>query len=195
MAYCAYCGAQVAEVSYRTCPSCGNPANGAPRAAVPVGGSNPAVIIIAVIAGVLVLVMIVGILAAIAVPNLITAMQRSKQKRTMADMRAIATAVESYGNEHGRYPEATSASELARALEPAHLKNAPMKDGWERELRYECWTGDDPCDHYAIASAGKDGLFQHDSLREYSSGAVTDFDCDLVFANGVFVTHPPNATN
>ena len=35
----------------------------------------------------LIVVAIIGILAAIAIPNLLTAMQRSKQKRTMADMR------------------------------------------------------------------------------------------------------------
>ncbi|MDQ6799248.1 MAG: prepilin-type N-terminal cleavage/methylation domain-containing protein, partial [Acidobacteriota bacterium] len=39
----------------------------------------------------LIVVAIIGILAAIAIPNLLTAMQRSKQKRTMADMRTIAT--------------------------------------------------------------------------------------------------------
>src|SRR5437660_12266334 len=42
----------------------------------------------------LIVVAIIGILAAIAIPNLLTAMQRSKQKRTMADMRTIATAWE-----------------------------------------------------------------------------------------------------
>src|SRR5438105_14359454 len=36
----------------------------------------------------LIVVAIIGILAAIAIPNLLTAMQRSKQKRTMADMRS-----------------------------------------------------------------------------------------------------------
>src|SRR5438132_10958237 len=42
----------------------------------------------------LIVVAIIGILAAIAIPNLLTAMQRSKQKRTMADMRTIAPAWE-----------------------------------------------------------------------------------------------------
>ncbi len=192
MAYCAYCGAQVTEVSYRACPSCGNPANGAPRPAAPAGGTNAAVIIIAVVGGALVLLAILGIVAAIAIPNLLTAMQRSRQKRTMADMRALATAVESYGSEHRRYPEAASVSELVRELEPTHLKQPLVKDGWNHDLRYECWAGDDPCDSYAIASAGKDGLFEHESLREYTSATVQDFDCDLVYANGIFVTHPPN---
>ncbi|HEX2121976.1 MAG TPA: type II secretion system protein GspG [Thermoanaerobaculia bacterium] len=151
-------------------------------------------IVIAVIAGAFVLLATVGILAAIAIPNLLTAMQRSKQKRTMADIRAIATAVEAYGSEHRRYPEAASISELARELEPTHLKTPLVKDGWDHDLRYECWADDDPCDSYAIASAGKDGLFEHESLREYTPATVQDFDCDLVYANGVFVTHPPTSS-
>ena len=36
---------------------------------------------------------IIGVLAAIAIPNLLTAMQRSRQKRSMADMRGVATAL------------------------------------------------------------------------------------------------------
>ncbi|HYS55984.1 MAG TPA: prepilin-type N-terminal cleavage/methylation domain-containing protein, partial [Thermoanaerobaculia bacterium] len=51
----------------------------------------------------LIVVAIIGILAAIAIPNLLTAMQRSKQKRTMADMRTIATAWEARATDVNRY--------------------------------------------------------------------------------------------
>ena len=51
----------------------------------------------------LIVVAIIGILAAIAIPNLLTAMQRSKQKRTMADMRTIATAWEARATDINRY--------------------------------------------------------------------------------------------
>ena len=44
----------------------------------------------------LVVIAIIGLLAAVAIPNLLNAVQRGKQKRTMADMRALATAIESY---------------------------------------------------------------------------------------------------
>src|ERR1017187_4807090 len=40
----------------------------------------------------LLVIAIIGILAAIAIPNLLNALQRGKQKRTMADMRTLATA-------------------------------------------------------------------------------------------------------
>ena len=44
----------------------------------------------------LIVIAIIGILAAIAIPNLLNAVQRGKQKRTMSDMRALATAVEAW---------------------------------------------------------------------------------------------------
>ena len=50
----------------------------------------------------LIVIAIIGILAAIAIPNLLNAVQRGKQKRTMSDMRALATAVEAYAVDNCR---------------------------------------------------------------------------------------------
>ena len=44
----------------------------------------------------LIVVAIIGIISAIAIPNLIYAIDQSKQKRTMADIRAIGLAVEAW---------------------------------------------------------------------------------------------------
>ena len=44
----------------------------------------------------LIVIAIIGILAAIAIPNLLNAVQRGKQKRTMSDMRALSTAIEAF---------------------------------------------------------------------------------------------------
>ena len=52
----------------------------------------------------LIVVAIIGIIAAIAIPNLLNAIQRGKQKRTMADMRAVGTAVEAYAVDNNLYP-------------------------------------------------------------------------------------------
>ncbi|MEO6327242.1 MAG: prepilin-type N-terminal cleavage/methylation domain-containing protein, partial [Thermoanaerobaculia bacterium] len=48
----------------------------------------------------LIVVAIIGIIVAIAIPNLLNAIQRAKQKRTMADMRSIGTAIEAYAIDH-----------------------------------------------------------------------------------------------
>jgi competence protein ComGC len=77
-----------------------------PRPPAAVKGSNTAVVILLVIFGLLVGVAITGILAAIAIPNLLTAMQRAKQKRTMADIRSLGTALESYASDNNNtYPK------------------------------------------------------------------------------------------
>ena len=44
----------------------------------------------------LIVVAIIGIIAAIAIPNLLNAINRGRQKRSMADIRTIGTAVEAY---------------------------------------------------------------------------------------------------
>src|SRR2546422_1857471 len=89
----------------------------------------------------LIVVAIIGILAAIAIPNLLTAMQRSKQKRTMADMRAIATAWEARATDQNSYGAAGATTfawlgttvgftALVGLLTPTYIKSLPSKDGW-----------------------------------------------------------------
>src|ERR1700746_3663440 len=86
----------------------------------------------------LIVVAIIGILAAIAIPNLLTAMQRSKQKRTMADMRTIATAWEARATDTNKYnasgysfPGSTiNLSDLQNYLSPTYVRTFPSKDGW-----------------------------------------------------------------
>ena len=58
----------------------------------------------------LIVIAIIGILAAIAIPNLLNAVQRGKQKRSMSDMRALATAVEAYAVDNNSYPAAACPS-------------------------------------------------------------------------------------
>jgi prepilin-type N-terminal cleavage/methylation domain-containing protein len=52
----------------------------------------------------LIVVAIIAILAAIAVPNFLEAQVRSKVSRTKADLRTIATALESYAVDYNKYP-------------------------------------------------------------------------------------------
>ena len=54
----------------------------------------------------LIVVAIIGIIVAIAIPNLLNAIQRAKQKRTMGDMRTAGTAAEAYAVDFNRYPAA-----------------------------------------------------------------------------------------
>ena len=74
----------------------------------------------------LIVVAIIGIIAAIAIPNLLNAIQRGKQKRTMADMRSIATAVEAFSVDNNRYPSGGSPlSAIRSSVEPRYIKKLP----------------------------------------------------------------------
>ena len=187
MEYCAYCGNPVDQVSFSPCPRCGRPTNGAPPPTAKGGGSNAAVIIIAVIAGGLVIIAIIGILAAIAIPNLLTAMQRSKQKRTIVDVRTIATAAEAYATDNNQYPQTFD------VLAPKYIKVVPKNDGWGHPFDYMCLPDETgKCTGYAIASGAKD-LRMERELRESVTqprGATTNFDCDIVYTNGKFAEYP-----
>jgi len=52
----------------------------------------------------LIVVAIIAILALIAVPNFLEAQMRAKVSRVKADQRSIATALESYASDNGKYP-------------------------------------------------------------------------------------------
>ncbi|MGZ5431990.1 MAG: type II secretion system protein [Thermoanaerobaculia bacterium] len=192
MAFCAWCGNHVTEVSYAACPRCGNPTNGSQRVAGGDGSKN-AGIVVGIIAGGLVLLFIVGILAAIAIPNFLTALQRSRQKRSAADMRTIATALEAYATDKNLYPEATAVTELSSTLTPTYIKQVPAVDGWGTAYRYECWPAGD-CKNYAITSAGADKTFEYESAEGYPADTKTsDFDDDIVLVNGRFAQYPEGA--
>lgn len=147
----------------------------------------------------LVVVAIIGILASIAIPNLLIAVQRAKQKRTMVDMRNLATAWEARNVESGRYNAAgagingadkpASLDNLQAALSPTYIKVMPRLDGWN--YPFTCyvsvdWGSSTNASTYAIISPGKDGIV--DSIEVL--GATTSFDCDLVYSNGSFLQYP-----
>jgi type II secretion system protein G len=138
----------------------------------------------------LIVVAIIGILAAIAIPNLLTAMQRSKQKRTMADIRTIATAWEARATDQNSYaaagysfPTAVTYPTLSSRLTPTYIKTLPQNDGWGRAYGFGV---DTPGQVYAIRSQGKDGSWQDTQ----PIGPTTTFDSDIVYSNGSFMCFP-----
>ena len=138
----------------------------------------------------LIVVAIIGILAAIAIPNLLTAMQRSRQKRTMADMRTIATAWEARATDTNSYSVAGATfpdpapdfieSDLAAALEPTYMKSVPRKDAWGTGF-----AGGSTISAYSIESYGKNQTDDGDA-----DGATNKFDCDIIYSNGTFLAYP-----
>lgn len=147
----------------------------------------------------LIVIAIIGILAAIAIPNLLNAVQRGKQKRTMADMRALATAIEEYDVDNSAYPSAACVSPSYTAigsaltdtsftnLTPTYISTLPLRDGWHHYFLYYV---DETNSLYNLRSLGRDGV-----AGPINCGTTTDFNDDIVFASGTFVQWPEGAQN
>ena len=133
----------------------------------------------------LIVVAIIGIIAAIAIPNLLNAIDRGKQKRSMADIRSLGTSVESYAVDNNFYPIATSMAAVSgtgMVIEPIYIKLAPTTDGWSGLYYY---GSDASGSDYTIMTYGKDK-----AVSTGSKGPTNDFDCDIIFQNGTFVAYP-----
>ena len=128
----------------------------------------------------LIVVAIIGILAAIAIPNLLNAIDRGKQKRTMADLRSIGTAVESYAVDNNVYPVAATAATLTGTVEPIYIKVMPNADGWSNAFQVDSTTT-----AYTLYSFGKD------AAGTTCTAAVTSTFIDQIcFVNGQFLRYP-----
>jgi len=142
--------------------------------------------------------MIIGIVAAIAIPNMLTALERSKQKRSMADMRTIATAWEARAVDLNTYgisgqsvpvpfdwlPNEVTADSLSRIVSPTYIRQMPRQDGWGNAYDF---SRDSKGEQYGIRSAGRDGRFDG---THYILGGTENFDCDIVYTNGTFIRYP-----
>jgi prepilin-type N-terminal cleavage/methylation domain-containing protein len=156
----------------------------------------------------LVVLGVIGILAAIAIPMFLNAQNRGKQAQTVANMRAIATAIElraadlkSYSSAGADFPIpriSVSFEEMTAMLTPKYIQVLPRVDGWGFPLTFHL---DQPIGNtegartYAIRSPGRDGIMTPTGAdgSSYKEGKFDCFDCDIVFSNGSFVAWPEGA--
>lgn len=131
----------------------------------------------------LIVVAIIGLLSAIAVPSLLNAVDRGKQSGTVADMRAIATALERYAVDNNGYPTDADLGALAASLEPGYITLMPRADDWGNGYVYEPDPGGQA---YTLRSLGKDG--QPQASPGY--GATHAFEDDIILVHGQFVQWP-----
>jgi len=144
----------------------------------------------------LIVVAIIGILAAIAIPNLLAAIQRARQKRTMADMRSVAVSWEERAADTNSYVAAGAGvtwpatvadgiDTLRGMLEPTYIRRCPLTDGWG--TKFATGTGcSGQC--YAVESYGKDKSNESETQGEVI--VTTRFDCDIIYSGGTFVKYP-----
>jgi type II secretion system protein G len=144
----------------------------------------------------LITVAIIGILIVIAVINYLNAIERGRQRRSMADIRGITTALEAYAADFDRYAPAAAfvlPDGLALPtenflvasgyLQPTYLRVAPLSDGWNSWFLYGTSA---LLTDYAVGSAGQGGVPQTAPVF----GPTTDFRDDILLVNGQFVQWP-----
>ncbi|HEV2852555.1 MAG TPA: prepilin-type N-terminal cleavage/methylation domain-containing protein [Thermoanaerobaculia bacterium] len=153
----------------------------------------------------LIVIAIIGILASVMIPNLLDALQKAKQKRTLADMRITGTAMFSWlsdqvgaaaagaqatGVDLGNYEE-ISADGLKAALVPQYIEHIPVRDGWHNDYKY--WLNvTSAAQSKQVMAIGSGGRDKSDVSGTYTSGAFdpTDYDQDIVWVDGFFVRWP-----
>ena len=134
----------------------------------------------------LIVVAIIGIIAAFAIPNLLGALDRGRQTRTVNDILALGKSIQAYAVDNIDYPNASSATDLAKLLEPDYMGTVPRKDGWNRDLQIVSTPL-----VYTICSGGKDG----GACVGDGAGATSakDFNASITYSNGQFVQWPQGA--
>jgi len=167
----------------------------------------------------LIVVAIIGILAALLIPNVITAMQKAKQKSTMNDIVKIGTACADYATDHGEAPDngnqdgvIASGTAFTTAIAPFYIKTCPINDSWGNAFMVHSGTasasfggitaamvgGDD----FVIMSRGRKGADESFTYVPatpeaglFTVSAMDDFDKDLVNWNGSWIRAPRIGTS
>jgi prepilin-type N-terminal cleavage/methylation domain-containing protein len=162
----------------------------------------------------LITVAIIGLLTAILMPIFQEAIQKAKQKGTMADIHSLTKAIMMYVSDHGRAPANPNGAlqgggPFLADLDALHISNVPITDQWGFPLRV--WTGAAVAGHFGISSSdvgsddflvqsmGQDGVdegFVYSATTPfdyYAVGAVADFKKDLIMWNGAWIHAPRSA--
>lgn len=145
------------------------------------------------IIGIAVALIVTTLLCLMGVQEFRTARNRARQKRTMADMRTIGTAVEANPANLKLIASGTAPvrfKDLRRiSLLDLNLRDVPMMDGWGRpfDLRFGDYDAQGHARVYALRSYGSDGQTDEDT---YDSAPTERFEQDLVYSNGSFIRYP-----
>lgn len=117
------------------------------------------------------------------------AIESGKQKRTMADMRSIATVFEVYRIDHAALPGEPyggwqAVEGLRSRVQPVYIRELPVLDAWGNPFVYRVEG-----ERYVIVSGGRDGTTSADWWTVAAGGPVESPDADLVLADGAFVQY------
>ena len=158
----------------------------------------------------LIVLAIIGILSSIMIPNLIIALQKAKQKRTVGDMRNLGTAWMSWLTDQVGAAAAGAAktydasgftdhsyAQLFGYLHPLdtffYMQEIPQFDGWRYPLSFGQAASLSAANVLIICASGADGtLTGNDCTKSYQLAPfiATDFNQDMIWGDGYFIRWP-----
>lgn len=136
--------------------------------------------------------------------------QLAHQKRTVADIRNLGTALVSWLDDQGPWPKiaktglgkvtrlqscpVATAERLRQMLVPKYIQDVPTTDGWGRplEIRLDLQAHQGRQHVMCLRSPGRDGKFSGDAYK-IESFPQDDMDQDIVWCDGWFVRWPEKA--
>ncbi|MCP3963324.1 MAG: prepilin-type N-terminal cleavage/methylation domain-containing protein [bacterium] len=155
-------------------------------------------------------VAIIGIIASILIPNLIDALHKAKQRRTMAELRLVGTAWMSWLTDQAGAASAganqtyavdnhreVSYAELFGYLHPSdtffYMQGIPEYDAWGSSLTF--YMNEDPRtdNQLLLCAAARDNIPETcDGSTDIPIGPflATDFDQDIIWADGFLLRWP-----
>lgn len=156
----------------------------------------------------LIVVAIIGIIAVLLIPNFLDSLQKAKQKRTEADVKNVGTAFFSWLTDElsaaaagagttltvADYTGTTDFDTIQSEVSPRHIQGLPVRDGWKTPYYYNLNINNPTNEQVMlIASGGRDGggaqanSFTPQATYTFGSFDPTDYDQDIIWADGIFV--------
>lgn len=156
---------------------------------------------------ILVTVAIIGLIAIFVIPNFLDSLNKAKQKKTMAEMHETGKAMMSWlAGQMGaaaagaktldvsEYGEILATEDVGELLIPDYIAEVPVHDAWGNPYEYFFRLDDLLAGRVMlIRSPGFDGSYDADSYT-FGSFTTTDYQQDIVWADGLFVRWPVGAS-
>lgn len=148
----------------------------------------------------LIVVAIIGIIAALLIPNFLDALNKARQKRTMADERNVGTAMFQWVTDQvgaaaagvalTDYSGAVSTiAELESELVSQYIQDVPQNDGWKGSFTYRLNVANPGAQRVMfIGSGGQDKSIGSSWTK--NGFDPTDYAQDIIWADGDFIQWP-----
>ena len=155
-------------------------------------------------------ILIISLIASIMIPNLIDALHKAKQRRTMGELRLIGTAWMSWLTDNAGASSA-GAQQLYRVngfnalsyeqiygyLHPSdtffYMQDVPERDPWGSQLTFYLNSNNLSDSQLLLCAAARDNHYETcDGSKDIPIGpfVATNFDQDIVWADGFLVRWP-----